>query len=326
MPVFEDVLMRPQDRAFYDHPFIQSISQTPKWSISDKNKRPLSYYWACRNQVRGCSPKNDQDMATLDQWVNLFTDKDTNRLLLNNHAFYLNAPWDKFIIIDIEAICPVHLRQKFLSLPYIFGQKSRSGKGLHLIFPLTDDLIADPLMANLWTRDRVPHPKKYYEILITHWATFTRQLIPPFQGDITNQTPFVNFLKKVAAGIKPLEHLDYISCKKEDLADIPNIHIILDLIGPVTYDKIPQDFNNDLSAWEYGYTSILAQALFKALANPQVKNLGHAYTQNEIINILYYIMEQNIPYRPKHAGQRNNQPYLLNEARKFISRKSQRKD
>lgn len=72
---------------FYKHPFIQSIADNPRWSVSDKNKCPIDMIELIENnRINGANPyDNDYNPCiSLPDLIDFLPDA-------SNHAYFLDA-------------------------------------------------------------------------------------------------------------------------------------------------------------------------------------------------------------------------------------------
>ena len=105
---------------FYQNKLIKHIMNKPKWTISDKNKRPISIAdlqstilngTNSSEYIRGADQYESADTTTLPKLLNILP-------TASNHAYKLNAKEDGFVVLDIEKTCPDDLKAQFLQLPY----------------------------------------------------------------------------------------------------------------------------------------------------------------------------------------------------------------
>ena len=160
---------------FYDHPFIQSIAEKERWSISQTtNKMPIDMFNIAHGKLTGCVPNTPHSMTTLGKTVEIM--ESVYNQMPSNHAFNMNTDEDNFILLDIEPACPPHIIRKFLQLPYIYAEKSLSGKGIHMVMPVLPEYWQYPAVLKL---QKMQEEHKYYEIIFNHWVTFTRNMLKP---------------------------------------------------------------------------------------------------------------------------------------------------
>lgn len=296
---------------FYNNPFVKQISDVEKWTVSDKDKRPIDMHALIHKQKvwglafdRGYNPL-----------VNLQTLCETIPSATNN-AYYLDALVDKFVILDIEPKCPNHIKQKFLELPYLYGETSMSGNGIHLVFDLPEKVLNNYPDAKLKLALKEEHG--WYEILLNHMITFTRNSLPPSpcKEDITI---FDNIFELLAMKAKPSSTAnEQILVTDINTDDIPYFDKLVQPLKSQNYGKTPADFHNDMSKYEFGATGFYHRALTKLLNNNKYKD--HEYTDEEKAVILYSVTSEKLPFREKHEQIRNNMPWLLYVATCLIAK------
>lgn len=289
---------------FYNNPFIQKIAKNEKWTVSDKDKRPIDMHaliyeekiWGLAYN-RGYNPMVDLD--TLCKTI-------PNAA---NNAYMLDALYDKFVILDVEPTCPDFIKQRLLRLPYIYGETSMSGKGLHMAFELPEDLLDKYPVAKNKLALKEDHG--YYEILLNHMITFTRNVLPQ-QTEKENISIFHNIFELLANKAKPSESAksaDAVTVTDINADDIPYFDTLMPALQAQIYGKTPEDFYNDMSKYEFGITGFYYRMLMKLLKKNKYKD--HEYTDEEKAVILYHLTSAKLPYREKHDQIRNNMPWLL---------------
>lgn len=281
---------------FYSHPFIKSIADKERWTVVDKNKRPIDIKELMYNsRIIGCQCQDERSLTTLNTLLNVLPNA-------ANNTFYMDSLIDRFVVLDIEPICPQNIKNELLQLPYIYGEVSMSGKGYHLVFPLPDIIYNYPAACK---KIVFKEKHKYYEILLQHHITFTRNMIPPATGS----GDFTALFEKLAA-----EQIDNSFNKlefDENMPDeVPMQDEILDILARQTYSKTADNFYNDMSKYEYGHLSFLYEKLCCILNISKIKD-NHKYTDSEKLLLLYHSAENVIPYRAKHDEFRNGMPWLM---------------
>lgn len=300
---------------FYSNPFIQSIAEKCKWTISDQNKIPIDMR-ALVNERRiiGAVNPDERCLMTLKEVCDTVPDA-------ANHAFYLDALVDNFVVVDIEPEASNEVRQKFLAMPYLYGEVSLSGKGLHLIFPLPECIHKYPnAMQKIVFKDSAAH----YEILLCHYVTFTRKMIHPSTAD-PNEDSFVKAFQEMASEQKEVVRRNIDISSYEDM-DIPNKEDIINILCGQQYKKTVKDFDNDNSKYEFGYASFLYYKLSTLLKVTYIKDgiESKNYDQQTLDNVkaflMYKVLESNLPHRAKHEENRDNLPWLLYISREIIAK------
>lgn len=296
---------------FYENTFIKNIANSEKWTVSDKDKRPIDMYALIhKNKVwgmafdRGYNPL--VDLKTLCETIPSAT----------NNAYYLDALVDKYVILDIEPKCPDKIKQRLLELPYIYGEVSMSGKGIHLVFELPEKILDRYPDAKMKLALKEDHG--YYEILLNHMVTFTRKMIQP-SPCTENISTFENVFELLAMKAKPsTSTINSLEITEIDTDNIPHFNTLVSPLKFQNYNKSPDDFHNDMSKYEFGAAGFYYHALEKLLDNNKYK--GHEYTDEEKAIILYSVIKEKIPFREKHEQVRNNMPWLLYIATRLIEK------
>ena len=306
---FDPYLVFPE---FYKNPLIQRSKNTPKWSVSDKNKRPIDMR-KLKNygEIRGAEFTDNRSLMTLTELCEFMPDA-------TNHAFYLDALTDGFVVLDIEPKCPEQIKQKMLTLPYLYGEVSMSEKGLHLVFLLPDCIKEYPAAQK---KVVFKEENGYYEILLNHYVTFTRRAISPYFNipDKSNENAFVDLFRHMASEQKEV-HRDDVYVDGLEPKDIPMQDIILDILSHQHYKKSALDFSGDMSAYEYAHIGFLYYNLKMLLKLDVIQQGQHEYTVQERAWLLYYAAQDKIPYRAKHEEQRYGLPWLLYLCQEVIAK------
>lgn len=295
-PVFDD---------FYNNPVICAIADNERWTVSDKNKKPIDMFsFEYRNQIHGALFTNELSLVTLPKLKNILPNA-------TNNTYFLDAMVDKIVILDIEPKCPEPIKKQLLKLPYIYGETSMSGKGYHLVFPLPQIIEKYPIAA---AKKVLKENNGYYEILMHHWVTFTRNSIPCH----TKKTKFEKLFEKMASEQK--DHIRHdIDIEKIKPDNIPRYEQIIEALMRQTYQKTSVDFYNDMSRYEYATIGFFYYKLENILSAIK-KYEHHDYTDNEKAWLLYVVIEQKIKYREKHDTLRSGLPWLLYLTQELIAR------
>lgn len=288
---------------FYSNEFIKQIANNERWTVSTSDKLPIDMYtFKYHHAVKGALFTDSKSLVTLPELVSLIPNA-------ANHAYYLDSLLDKFVVLDIEPKCPDDIKQKLLKTPYIYGEVSMSGKGYHLIFPLPDCFKDYPIAL----KKKVMKEKHgYYEILLQHYVTFTRNLVSPAVGTEKFEPIFIDLASKQTETSRVDVNINELK------PEIPNEKHLHEILCHLDYKKTPADFYDDISKYEYGFMGFLYYNLKRQLNLDKYKN--HTYTANERAWLLFTIAQDKIPYRPKHDEHRNNLPWLLYLASEIIAK------
>ena len=292
---------------FYNNPFIQHISDQQRWTISDNTKKPIDMY-ALRYEQKlyGALYPDYRSLETLPTLLELVPNA-------ANHAYSLDALEDGYVVLDIEPKCPDDIKQKFLNMPYVYGEYSMSGKGLHLVFPLPacfDDYPA----AKIKTAMREEHG--YYEVLLDHYVTFTRNTIDLPANPTDN---FEETFKSLCTTQTISNQIDFDLAANEPQG-LPYQEEIIGLLSRQTYRKTPDDFHGNMSSYEFGYGSFLYYKLQNILKVQSIMKTGYTYTESDQAWFIYTVLRDYLPPRAKHNEPRNNLPWLLYLARTVVAK------
>ena len=293
---------------FYDNPFIREISKNEKWTVSDKTKRPIDMHALIHEEKvwglafnRGYNPM--VDLATLCEII-------PNAV---NNAYFLDALTDNYVVLDIEPKCPDIIKQRLLNLPYLYGETSMSGEGYHLVFDLPRDILEHYPDAAKKLVLKETHG--YYEILLNHMVTFTRNVLPE-QETAEDLSAFRNIFELLASKEKAVEQADAVVVTDIDTDKIPHFDALMPTLKAQIYGRKPEDFYGDMSKYEFGITSFYNRKLCKLLEVYK----DHDYTDEEKAVILYSLTSEKLPHREKHDQTRNNMPWLLYIASAVIAK------
>lgn len=257
--------------------------------------------------IAGAKYTDARSLVTLDELRNALP-------TATNNAYYLDALVDNIIILDIEPKCPDDIKQELLKLPYIYGEISMSGKGYHLVFHLPDNFYNFPVATQ---KVVMKEEHGYYEILLNHWVTFTRNMIAPAPQDAAKDN-FEQFFAKIASVQKEVVR-GVIDVTDLEPDDFPFKDDILGLLMRQPYYKTISDFSDDHSRFEYAFIGFLYYKLRCILNVSRIKN-AHNYTDTEKAWMLYLVAKERLPYRSKHDESRDGLPWLLYTAREVIAR------
>lgn len=287
---------------FYNNPVIQRLASQENWTVSDKNKRPIDMHALIHEkQVWG---------AAFDRGYNPLVDLNTLCEAIpnaTNNAYYLDASRDGIVVLDIEPSCPDNIKQLFMGLPYLYGEVSMSGRGIHLIFNLPNMIFAR--YPNAQTKVALKEEHGYYEILLNHMVTFTRNTLPPaeFKSDIAI---FDNVFELLASQATKTIKAASVDAGSLSMDDIPYASVVVNVLKGQNYYKRLEDFKMDNSKYEYNMALFYHQRMERMLGK-ELKFKDHAYTQEERAVMIYELLKLKIAPRPKHETERNGMPWLL---------------
>ncbi|MFF3697348.1 hypothetical protein [Streptomyces sp. NPDC002221] len=326
---------------FYGNPAIRALASACRWTISGqigeattddstkppKRKAPIDV----RHLLAGCSSRckhvgSLRGAFALDETCLLTLDELT-AVIPNaaNAAFYLQAQADGLLVLDIEAGCPTGLATDLLRLPGIlYSELSMSGRGFHLVMSLPENFHDFPVAA---AKRVLREEHGWYELLLDHWSTFTRQPVPDHilaSADAATSAPVFTSLDELYAQLaanaseSPGASASVVATAN-DMPDIPYSQAIIaqTLVLARHQMRDPGDFNHDMSRWEF---SVLASLYGWVRTQLHVYSaLGIEFSAGDTAWLLYKAALDVIPTRPKHREQRNGRPFLLDRAAALVA-------
>lgn len=318
--------------AFYDNDIIAELGRDRKWSISDNTKMPVNVPALLETGlIRGASSYHlPTDAVTLDELTRGIPNA-------SNCAYYFEAELSGLLLIDVEKTCPPDIAMRILGLAdqnALYTETSMSGKGYHLITALPQNFYDFPASTR---KAKIQEEHGYYEVLLTHWVTFTRK---PIDTSILDEAT-----RRAADDTYTLEtfYADLNESAKGIASADNNVDLDMGVLSPDNYTdaqkrfdqrireqalpivestkrKSLADFNNDTSRWEFSTMSLVlrrcAELIQTRLNSDRVDDTDPAYdtlilTPGHLVRVAYPIIHQLIPHREKHDGERNGYPYLV---------------
>ncbi len=295
---------------FMQNDFIQGIANNRRWTVSTSKKKPIDMnVLRSQGKVVGASFK-DGNMPLVDLY-------DVRNILPNaaNATYSLHQALDNFVVLDIEPKCPQKIRDSLLTLPYLYGELSMSGKGFHLIFRKPSTRYKEILMSKTAVREE----NGYYEFLLTHYVTFTGMMLRPTEQCIFQDISKMDELFDDIAKTKKLSintEMNPDSIPK--LNDIVYGKTIASTLKRAVYGKTLSDFKNDNSAYEFGVIGFYMHNLDLLLSTTKYNK--QEYMPPEKVRILYTVVSDVIPHRIKHEEFRNGIPMLMYSCMRAMTR------
>lgn len=330
---------------FHDSSAIQLLGRASRWTISgrleipdpasqdsgSKRKAPIDVRHlldgcnaGCQHTgpLRGAWATDERCLVTLEELVQRVPDA-------ANNAFYLKAMTDGLMVIDIEPDCPPDVAAELLSLPeheVLYRELSMSGRGFHLLTPLPDNFHDHPLAAE---KIVLRHEQGWYEILLKHWATFTRRPIPQdhpvLRAASEVERPRFGSIAELYEDLAVRARESSLATSGDvrtaaEMPDIPGSQQIVDEIVAMGISGVrPQtDFDGDTSRWEFSVLGRLYGLMQSAIGQQSMFH-QHVYTPADQAWLLYGAALQIIPARSKHNERRNNRPFLLDRAAALVA-------
>lgn len=288
---------------FETNNLIQKLSKYERWTISSKNKEPLS--------LKGINPDDtnptfsyyhdDSDLVSLDKLNQIKILKDSAR------TYRMNSLTTNIIMIDIETNVNPEAREMLLSLPYGYGEISMSG-GHHLLVEIPENLVFEPKYLPILTKN-FAHAREWGFEVITkdHFITFTKNEFPQHA---TNPDMLIQFLDFLADNVETVST----KIKVEDDVSMRNvkllaIHIPEELKSEIT-DLNILDFSNDASRLDWQAAMKISGYIHYITTVDNQKLLFEDITDSEIIETIYRILNKRLEHRDKYDTQRDGLPYL----------------
>lgn len=302
---------------FYSNPVIQELAHEPRWTVSDNTKTPIDMRELLDNEaIRGAWSRDQNCLVALDEL--------TTRLPnAANAAFYLQAQIDEYAVLDIEPSCPPHILKSLLAVESIYSELSMSGKGYHLLLPLPKNFEDFPIAKN---KKVLRHHTGWFEILLEHWVTFTRNPLPAEKAVLVGTDPHAweKLYAMLAAVAKeaPTAEVDI----DIDKPEIPYEEKVLEMIvGRARIKKTITDFNGDYSRYEFSVMGSIYNAMGAITWAFEDENTH--FTDTHKAWLVFLAAQKILDARNKHTEMRNGMPLLLNNSVSMIAqRKGQEHD
>ncbi|MET0885809.1 MAG: hypothetical protein ABWX92_05095 [Mycetocola sp.] len=296
---------------FYTNPIISAIADIPRWTVSDNEKMPINMRELMTGgRLWGAHEISEECLVTLDELTDFLPNA-------ANNAFYLRAQTDGFLVLDIEKTCPPDIAADLLKIPNLYVEWSMSGKGFHLILPLPANFWDYPIATS---KKVLQEEHGYYEILLDHWVTFTRSVVPAHQmPQAVEPGAWEELYAKLAktAVEAPASEFDLSAERPE----IPRINQILDLMTRRPLEKTLEDFNGDYSRFEFSTLGVLYNRMKPILVAVMDAEPGAVFDEAAKSWLIYEAAARMLPAREKHDEVRNGLPLLLNAAMALVARR-----
>jgi hypothetical protein len=313
---------------FYTNPAIRLLGRFSRWTVSGrlgndtdaKGKAPIDIRALLDGgRVRGAWAVDENCLVTLGEL--------TQRLpAAANAAFYLRAPTDGLLVIDIEPGCPDEISANLLALPGIlYAETSMSGRGYHLVTALPEDFYQHRAAAS---KRVLREAHGWYEVLLDHWVTFTRE---PISEEVMTRArntdlatvPFTSVDDLYASLGEAAVAATATSAAVNTSATVPEITDSREIIertiaGAAPRFKTLEQFAGDNSRFEFSVLGVLHREMRRHLVRFGFVNRV-TFSQDDQAWLLYQATLQALPNRPKHSELRNGRPFLLDRAAAMIA-------
>lgn len=286
---------------FIDNPVILYLAPKPYWTVNIEGKKPLDIVEYDRSKkIRGA--QNEQCLTTLSELLRIVN------AVPAQFVYHLDAVRDHIVVLDIEKTCPDDIKETLLKLPFIYGDISMSGKGLHLVFPCPalDEITINKMVMK--------EEHGYYEILIQrHYVSFTNYTIFPQYTTENAPIQFQEIWDKLKQTQKNTIKKEYDTDIDNVSLDFPQYPVMRDAIirnFKARFKKIPSDFFNDMSRYEFAVIGSVRYSLNLMMDIPMFKRKVKLDEMQQIA-MVYNIVSEILPYREKHNETRDGKPMLL---------------
>ena len=274
-----------------NEPLFDKMKQKSLWTVSSvKTKMPLDLQWFIQHQsepnaIKGAKYQDHRSLGTYQELVDAIPNHITA-------TYYYCTNNEDYIFLDIEPKCPEHIRKHLLQLPYVYGEVSMSGKGIHLLLPKPKNINDYP---DALIKVQLQDDNGYYEILMNHYATFTGKTIPlPTKiNDFTDK--LYKSLAEKATATKSIELLD---SDIIEIDDIPYSQEIIELVMRQPFEKSLSDYGNNHSKYEFGMMNYYAHRIYKKSKLRIFEE--YDYSDNDLLSLLYFVIQENLHHRTKH--------------------------
>lgn len=213
-------IAQPASQPEFDHymsvDLINAVENEARWTVSSNQKVPMDMVRAMRpgeSHVSGAKSTDETSLVSRTKLIDFFTNRPfTNGLgmIPMNHTLYLDITKnDPFLVLDIEPSCPKGVLNTMLEqLPWVYAERSSSGRGVHLVVPTPWPTPNHPgylkilhdageiteaemkkMQRSMWSalssRTKVRIFNGHYEIMCNHYITFTQKC-----GEFMNRRNF----------------------------------------------------------------------------------------------------------------------------------------
>lgn len=325
---------------FYGNPAIRALASASRWTISGRlgddadpeskestRKAPIDVRHLiegcninCRHTgpLRGAWSTDSTCLVTLDELTAAIPQA-------ANTAFYLQAQTDGLLVLDIEPDCPPAIAAELLRLPgTLYQELSMSGRGFHLVAPLPKNFHDFPTAAS---KRVLREANGHYEILLDHWATFTREPVPQQIIDHVAGRPAPEHFRSYEELYASLAAHARVTASgaatdidtSDEMPEIPFGREIVEqtLLQAKGQLRELADFDNDHSRWEFSVLASLYSWIRTQMRDYSA--VGITYSSSDIAWLMYAAAAEVIPARPKHSQRRNGRPFLLDRAAALIA-------
>lgn len=302
---------------FYNHPLIAKLSPDERWTanaaLTGKGKMPIALdKFIYEQRIAGCDMHGPPALAALP-----FIQE--HLPTVNHHTYWLENPRTGYMCLDVEPDCPQDLKDRFLRVDYVYGEKSLSGKGYHLWLPYPADLMAKYPAAT--TKTQIKHPNKWFEFLLDrHFVTFTRNMLPPASGheDISD----VMDALWAAAKTSKVNQIAGLSLERPQ---IPEYDRLMHLLRQATCRRTLEDCGGDESKYDFTLGVFYYNRFLDVVGGSgDFAHKGYVYTDAEILWVVYDLLSEIRPDRDEEKGPHSGMPWLMFQVSRVIAKTADR--
>ena len=270
---------------------ITRIANERAWSLTDpRDKRPMSLasiervFRGEEDKIRGLQNSETYTLADVKQFVKTYGIK--NPL----YAYHVNAYTTNIAVLDIEPTCPDNVKARLCSIPTPYMETSMSGIGIHSLIVIPDTYMLE--FPQLTERERLIYPDHSFELLLSHWVTFTGHQLQqmPTQNPLSVKSLIAEMCKYVA-----LRDDIETNCDASAIPDIDTVPEANAILAYLMAKNIACPQTDDISQREF----LICRDYYNVLE-------WFLYTQHislvpqEKVAVIKYIAEQKLEWRQKH--------------------------
>lgn len=321
-------------------------TEAQKAAFAKHRKRPMfmGEYVESRNRLAQNMPLDKAVAESMHLMRDYFDDdaEHLNRLAELNlpelqtfkRAYRMSALENLVVVLDIEPDTSPELLEQFSKIPAHFSEWS-THDGLHLFYKLDISRLSEAgktlmglTVQKIDEQPGGPETKRKFELMMNdHWITFTGKTnlsqIVPLETPVPDVVYDIVEKIAVAAAERQMELEDIkVDANKTSEVSETLAEWILDSSKMIEIEQLePANFQYDMSKYEFNVIFRIAGYLQYRIdtASPMTSlrlggiNLTQLSDQ-DIVQAIYQVATQVIPYRDKHATFRDRMPWLMYQA------------
>ena len=337
---------------FYGNRHVRSILAPQRlWTVSDFDKRPVDIVSALdggpvcpRCNQHDCNEVHGARLSDAD--TQLMTLGELTAALPNARNVATHIDWRSsgLMVLDIEPGCPPDVTDQLLRMvtgntaspqpSALYAEMSGSGRGYHLVLPAPTNIALFPRAVHA---TKLQHPQRWYEVLLYHWITFSRNPIPTQRlvsaasntrgEELTWEGVFGQLVQiapgGTAAGDRTSGEFDQVLSLVEGDLDPTTMSIdigreVIDVLSREPAKDLHDDFAGDTSRWEMSrLIRIAAISQNKLHIRQSISRITGIGTQDpeqdkrQLLSLVHHVARETLPPRMKHDERRAGTTYLL---------------